>query len=270
MISYANAKINLGLNITGKRPDGYHNLETVFFPYPLYDILEIQEKQSGLSSLEITGLDLPVTPDNLCLRAYNLLKARFAIPEVHIHLHKQIPFGAGLGGGSSDAACLLKMLVEKFQLPISELELEAMAASLGADCPLFIRNSICYADGIGTNLSPYSLDLSAYSIVLVKPDLHISTAEAYSRVEPRQPERNLQELLRLPVQEWKFHVKNDFEDSVFELYPAIRELKLALYALGAVYVSMSGSGSTVFAIFDEERKLEELSPMGRIYYPITL
>lgn len=270
MISYANAKINIGLDITEKRSDGYHNLETVFFPFPLYDILEIQEKEAGETSLEITGLDLAVDADNLCLRAYHLLKARYAIPALHIHLHKQIPFGAGLGGGSSDAACLLKMLREKYALPLSLAELATMAASLGADCPFFIRNQVSYADGIGTNLTGYPLDLDDYYLVLVKPDIHITTAEAYSQVEPRRPERNIQELLRLPVQEWKFHVKNDFEESVFAVYPAIRELKLALYALGAVYVSMSGSGSTVFAIFDEACNIDSLSALGKVYYPVTL
>lgn len=268
MISYAHAKINIGLDIIEKRKDGYHNLETVFYPFPLYDIIEISEKESGETTLEITGLDLAVDADNLCLKAFRLLQSRFDIPNQHIHLHKQIPFGAGLGGGSSDASTLLKMLHKRYSLEITQFELESLAASLGADCPFFMRNAPAYAEGIGTELEDIAVDLSAYYMVLVKPPVSIPTAEAYRHVQPRKPERNLRQLLRLPVQEWKFHVKNDFEESVFAQYPSVRELKLALYALGAVYVSMSGSGSAVFAIFDDVQNIDELAPLGTIYYPV--
>jgi len=270
MISYANAKINIGLAITGKRPDGYHNLETIFYPFPLYDILEITEKGEGDTHLTITGLDLLVEPDNLCLRAYRLLQERFDLPAIHIHLHKQIPFGAGLGGGSSDAATLINMLNSKYELNLSVDEREAMAATLGADCPFFIENKVAYAEGIGTELSPFDLDLSSYYMVLVKPDAHVSTAEAYRHVQAKAPAADLRELVRLPVDEWEGRVKNDFEDSVFRQFPIVEELKNALYAAGATYVSMSGSGSSVFALFSEQRNVDELSTFGTIYYPVTL
>jgi len=270
MISYANAKVNIGLNIISKREDGYHNLETIFYPFSWYDILEITDAQEEVTSLEISGMDLRVEPDNLCLRAYRLLKEEFDIDPVHIHLHKQIPFGAGLGGGSSDAAVVLKMLNEKFGLSLSTSELEQRAACLGADCPFFIRNEPMYAEGIGTILSPISLALDAYKLVVVKPDVSISTQEAYRGVFPQVPEHSLLELIKLPVQEWKYYVQNDFETGIFEQYPLIHKLKLALYKEGAIYASMSGSGSAVFGIFDKDAKVTGLEDFGQVYYPVEL
>lgn len=271
MVSFANAKINIGLNIVGKRADGYHLLESVFYPFPLYDIIEITSAESlANTTLAITGLDLPVEDNNLCLKAYHLLSERSNLPPVHIHLHKQIPFGAGLGGGSSDGAFVLKMLRDKFNLDLSTPELEQEAAKLGADCPFFIRNEPLYAAGIGTELSPISLDLSDKFLVLVKPAVHVSTAEAYQHVVPQPTTEDLREVLRLPVQDWKFYVKNDFEDGVFEKYPVIREIKLALYAEGALYASMSGSGSAVYGIFPKPVDLTALKVLGRVYYPSSL
>lgn len=266
MVSFANAKINIGLNIVGKRPDGYHLLESVFYPFPLYDIVEITRIEAALeTTLSITGLHLPVEDNNLCLKAYHLLSERFSLPPVHIHLHKQIPFGAGLGGGSSDAAVVLKMLNEKFNIGLSILQLEQEAAKLGADCPFFIRNEPLYVEGIGADLSPISLDLSDRFVVIVKPDAHISTAEAYQHVVPHPAKEDLREVLRLPVQDWKFYVRNDFEDRVFERYSIIRETKLALYASGAVYASMSGSGSAVYGIFTKRVNVAGLQKFGQVF-----
>ncbi|WP_437918630.1 4-(cytidine 5'-diphospho)-2-C-methyl-D-erythritol kinase [Sphingobacterium sp. LRF_L2] len=270
MISYANAKINVGLNIIGKRPDGYHDLQTVFYPFPLYDIIEMHEKKEGDTSLMITGMRLPLDDNNLCLRAYRLLKQEFDLPAVGLHLHKRIPFGAGLGGGSSDAAAVLKMLNERFTLGLTFSKLEAYAGKLGADCPFFIQNTPVYGEGIGTTFSAIDLDLSSKYLVLIKPAIHVSTAEAYSGVIPCSAEEDLMELLRLPVQEWKFHVKNDFEDSLFEKYPVIRDAKIALYEAGALYASMSGSGSAVYGIFAREVDLSALKTFGDVYYPIRL
>ncbi|NQD69298.1 4-(cytidine 5'-diphospho)-2-C-methyl-D-erythritol kinase [Sphingobacterium shayense] len=269
MISFANAKINLGLNITAKRPDGYHELQTVFYPFGLYDIIEINTIETR-TTLTITGIDLQVDESNLCLKAYRLLATSYALPEVAIHLHKQIPFGAGLGGGSSDAAVVLKMLNDKFQLNLAGNQLVDFAAMLGADCPFFIRNSATYATGTGTTLHHIDLDLSDKFIVLIKPDIHISTQQAYAGISPVVPEQELDELITLPIQDWKFYIKNDFEDRLFELYPIIRDIKLALYENGALYASMSGSGSSVYGIFDQKVDLSKLGALGTIYYPVSL
>lgn len=271
MISYANAKINIGLNIIGKRADGYHLLESVFYPFPLYDIIEITVAQSTSgTTLEITGLDLPVEDNNLCLNAYNLLAERFDLPPVHIHLHKQIPFGAGLGGGSSDGAFVLKMINRKFDLGLSTTALEQEAAKLGADCAFFIQNTPRYVEGIGADFSPVTVDLSDKFIVVVKPAAHVSTADAYQQITPAASTEHLKDILRLPVQDWKFYVKNDFEEGIFEKYPIIRDVKLALYAKGALYASMSGSGSGVYGIFSESVDLAALNDLGKVYYPVEL
>ena len=269
MISFANAKINIGLNIIAKRPDGYHDLQTIFYPFALYDIIEINAVETP-TTLTITGIDLQADESNLCLKAYRLLSANYELPEVAIHLHKQIPFGAGLGGGSSDAAVVLKMLNEKFQLNLIDAQLENFAAALGADCPFFIRNTAMYGTGTGTELYNIDLDLSDKFIVLIKPDIHISTREAYAGISPAPPEQELRDLIKLPIQDWKFYIKNDFESGLFELYPIIREIKLALYEHGALYASMSGSGSSVYGIFDQKVDLSKLAILGKVYYPVSL
>jgi 4-diphosphocytidyl-2-C-methyl-D-erythritol kinase len=267
MIAYANAKVNIGLHIIDKRADGYHLLESIFYPYPIYDIIELYPKASGKTSLEISGIDLVPDANNLCLRAYHLLSERYSLPPVHIHLHKQIPFGAGLGGGSSDAATVLNMLNAEFAIGLSDRELCIEAARLGADCPFFIVNKPMYATGIGTELTSVDLDLSGKYMVLIKPKVHVSTAEAYRGVSPRPAEFNLPDSVKLPLQDWKFYIKNDFEDSIFLQYPEIQEVKLFLYEHGAVYASMSGSGSTVYGIFDEEVLLDVPEQLGTVYYP---
>jgi len=263
MVAYANGKINIGLHITGKRADGYHDIETVFYPFGYCDIVEITEKTSGQTSLEISGMALPADADNLCLRAYRLLRQRHDLPPVHIHLHKQLPFGAGLGGGSSDAATVLKMLGERHALGLSTAELEELAAKLGADCPFFIRNVPAYATGIGTELCPVDLDLTGYRLLLVKPDIHVSTAEAYRGVRPKPAETDLRAAVKRPLGEWKHCIRNDFEEVVFARHPAIAELKEAMYAAGAMYAAMSGSGSAVFGIFGEKAEVPDFTGFGK-------
>lgn len=249
MICFPNAKINLGLNVVGKRPDGYHNIETVFFPIPVKDALEIvrAEKQSFTQ----TGIPVDAPAEkNLVIKALNLLKTKYDIPPLEIHLLKAIPFGAGLGGGSADAAFMLKLVNDFCQLGILPDELEKMAASIGADCPFFIRNTPVYATGTGNIFESVELSLKDYHLCLVKPDIAVSTPEAYSQVTPAAPAVSLKEIITRPVGEWKEQMVNDFEKSVFSKHPVIGRIKEALYQAGAVYASMSGSGSSVFGLFE--------------------
>ena len=255
MITFPNAKINLGLNIVEKRPDGYHNLETVFYPIPVEDALEVnilnespQKFRLHQAGLEIAG----EAENNLVVKAYKLLDERFNLPPVDIHLFKHIPSGAGLGGGSSDAAYMLKLLNEKFNLKLSDKNLEEYAARLGADCAFFIRNAPTYAEGIGNIFSPISLSLKGYQIVLVKPDIFVSTRDAFAQIKPHRQEIPLKEVIKQPIEEWKERMVNDFEESVFPQFPAIREIKEKLYEAGAIYAAMTGSGSSVFGLFRPE------------------
>ena len=252
MITFPNAKINLGLDVVEKRPDGYHNLETVFYPIPLHDILEItrSEKETSFTmyNAKFEGSD----NDNLVVKAYRLLADEYKMPNVCISLYKNIPTGAGMGGGSADAAFALKMLNEIAGLNLDDEKLEEYAARLGADCAFFIKNRPAYATGIGNILTPIECDLSGYYMVVIKPEIHISTKEAYALVNPQHPEHALEGIIRKPVEEWKDLMKNDFEKSVFAKYPDLKELKEKLYELGALYASMSGSGSAFFGIFKEE------------------
>ena len=256
MIIYPNAKINLGLNVVEKRKDGYHNLETVFYPIPLQDALEIKTLETGRVpecgyELKVTGTILDGTPDdNLIVKAYKLLKADFDLPPVSMYLYKHIPTGAGLGGGSSDAAFVIKCLNEKFSLGLTDEAMESYAVRLGADCAFFIKDKPVFATGIGNEFHAIDLSLAGKTMVLVKPDVFVSTRDAYSNVVPQHPKASLQELLKRPIEEWKDTVVNDFEQSVFPKYPEIAAIKDKLYDLGAVYASMSGSGSSVYGIFN--------------------
>ncbi|MDL2224120.1 4-(cytidine 5'-diphospho)-2-C-methyl-D-erythritol kinase [Bacteroidales bacterium OttesenSCG-928-M06] len=257
MIVFPNAKINLGLNVISKRPDGYHNIETVFYPVPLYDALEVVPLQGNEGSFSQTGIKIEGDPKkNLVIKALDLLKQEYIIPEIDIFLLKKIPFGAGLGGGSADAACMLKLVNEWARLNLSENKLEEYAARLGADCAFFIRNIPVFAEGIGNIFSPVSLSLSGYYLVLVKPDIHVSTQEAYADMLPEIPVKSIKEILRQPIETWKNQLKNDFETTVFKKYPEIKEVKRCLYEQGALYASMSGSGSSVFGIFEKKINLE--------------
>ena len=266
MISFPNAKINLGLNVVGKRPDGYHNLETIFYPIQLKDVLEI--KKSAEFDFQCSGLKIDGdAQNNLVVKAFRLLQRDFNLSPVKIHLHKVIPFGAGLGGGSSDAAFMLKMLNELFELNLSIQKLEKYAASLGADCPFFIQNKTVYAQGIGDQFSAVDLDLNGYSVAIVKPPFSVSTAQAYGNIIPKPSSISLKILNSIPVKDWKDSVLNDFEEPVFKIYPAIAEIKESLYKSGAIYSSMSGSGSAVLGLFRHlPTNLESLFPASYFIY----
>lgn len=255
MISFPNCKINLGLHILHKREDGFHDLETVFYPVGLKDALEIIQQSDNKEEVIFTqsGLLIDTKPaDNLCSRAWQLLKKDFPdLPAIRLHLHKQIPMGAGLGGGSADAAFTLSLLNDKFRLGLGDEQLLAYAASLGSDAPFFVLNKPCYATGRGEILKPVSVDLSAYTIVLVNPGIHINTGWAFSQLTPAVPPVSLATIIGQPISLWQQSMRNDFEMPVFEKYPAIAAIKERLYNEGAVYASMSGSGSTVFGIFEK-------------------
>lgn len=248
MIVFPNAKINIGLNVVEKRPDGFHNIESIFYPVmELFDVLEviISDKLKFTSS----GISIPGNnQDNLCLKAYHLIKADFDIAPVHIHLHKVIPIGAGLGGGSSDAAFTLKVLNQLFELNLTDEQLINYARKLGSDCAFFIKNQPVYAFGKGDEFEPITLELSKFNIKIEYPNIHVGTAEAYAGVKPNKSEINIKETIQLPISEWKNKLKNDFEDSIFPNHPQIKALKEKFYSEGALYASMTGSGSAVFGL----------------------
>lgn len=261
MITFPNAKINLGLNITEKRPDGYHNLETIFYPIPLEDALEACPRKEGPGSYSLSQSGLSIEGDaenNLVVKAYKLLDETYHLPPVDIYLHKHIPSGAGLGGGSADAAFMLKLLNRMYRLNLTDDQLEAYAARLGADCAFFVRNQPTYAEGIGNIFSPVELSLAGWQLLLVKPNIFVSTRDAFARIRPRHPERNLRNLINQPVESWKDSIINDFEESVFPQFPAIGDIKTELYHLGAVYASMSGSGSSVYGLFAPDAVLPDV------------
>lgn len=253
MITFPNAKINLGLNIVEKRPDGYHNLETIFYPINLQDALEVTRRENNDKeyTLHISGSPLEGEPeDNLVVKAYKLLKKDYpGLLPVDIHMYKHIPAGAGLGGGSSDAACMIKLLNDKFSLGLSTERMEEYAVKLGADCAFFIRNKPVFATGIGNLFEPVELSLKGYHIILIKPDIFVSTRDAFAEIKPVRPAVSLKEIVKQPMETWKNSMKNDFEDSVFKKFPEIAVIKDELYDLGAVYAAMSGSGSSVYGIF---------------------
>jgi len=265
MIIFPNAKINIGLNVINRRADGYHNLETIFYPIKINDALEIVE--SDKLSFESSGLEIPGrVEDNLCIKGYHLLKKDFDLPPVKIHLHKHIPIGAGLGGGSADAAFFIRLLNQNFNLGLSDDRMTDYARQLGADCAFFIQNKPVFAFDKGDEFEPIKLDLSNYKIVLVMPPVHVSTAEAYSGVKPAPVKQSLMELIYRPVAEWKNYIKNDFEISVFKNHPEIRGVKAALYEAGAIYAAMSGSGASVFGIFEKMPDLGELEKDNEVFY----
>jgi 4-diphosphocytidyl-2-C-methyl-D-erythritol kinase len=249
MIGFPHAKINLGLSIISKRPDGFHELETIFYPIPLRDILEFIP--APVTSLISSGLPYEgAAADNLVIRAYELIKERYPrIPPLEIHLYKSIPSGAGLGGGSADAACMLGLLNDYFELNIPENELASYALSLGSDCPFFLQPVPCFARGRGEILEPVHVDLSGYSILLVHPEIHISTARAFSMVKPDGQKPSIKDIVAQPVVRWRDHLINDFEIPVFAEYPGLKKIKDQLYDAGAVYASLTGSGSGLYGIF---------------------
>lgn len=267
MIMFPNAKINIGLNVLKKRVDGYHDLETIFYPIGLTDALEVVESETlqfTSSGFKIPGNSM----DNLCIKAYHLLSKDFKLPQVHIHLHKHIPIGAGLGGGSSDASFFIKLMNDKFDLGIELSRMEEYASQLGSDCPFFIQNRPVIAHGRGDQMQAIDLDLKNYFVVLIMPPIQVSTAEAYAGVIPSAVSNSLLDLIKLPVDDWKSAIKNDFERSVFNQYPVIAEIKSKLYDAGALYASMSGSGSSVFGIFRKKNQLNELEKDNQVFYGV--
>lgn len=273
MIVFPNCKINLGLHILNKREDGYHNLETVFYPVQLRDALEVVKRDDGRQttddthnspltthiSFSSTGLTIAGDEaNNLCIKAYQLLKKDFpSLPPVQMHLHKAIPMGAGLGGGSADGAFALKLLNDKFQLGLSTQQLIDYALQLGSDCPFFIVNKPCYATGRGEKLETVELDLSAYHFAIVNPGIHVNTSWAFSQLNINGSARpDLKAIIQQPIETWKDQLINDFEEAVSKAHPEIATIKQGLYDAGAVYASMTGSGSTVFGIFEKEPELK--------------
>ena len=257
MTVYPNCKINLGLNIVERRPDGYHNIETVFYPIPLRDELSIVPANEDC--FEADGIPIAGNPaDNLVVKVVRMLReGGFDIPPLHIQLWKHIPSGAGLGGGSSDASHTMQLLDTMFSLGLSTGRMKSMVGKLGADCPFFIDNTPAFAEGIGDIISPIDLNLAGWQLTLVKPNDFVSTKEAYSLVEPAQAKTTVSQIVKLPVEEWKEVLVNDFEGSVFPRHPAIRDIKERLYEKGATYASMSGSGSSVFSLSRAHISIDE-------------
>jgi 4-diphosphocytidyl-2-C-methyl-D-erythritol kinase len=267
MLAFANAKINIGLNITAKRADGYHDIETVFYPIKINDVVEITD--SDVLHCVVKGIQFyGEMEQNLCYKAFQLLQQKFDFENQQITLLKNIPVGAGLGGGSSDAAHVIKLLNDKFKLGLSFAKMEDYARTLGADCAFFIQNKPVFARGKGDEFENINLDLSAYHITLITPPISISTAEAYAQVLPKTVNTPLPDLLKLPVAEWKAVVHNDFEDSINIKYPAIKRLIADLYQAGALYAALSGSGSSVYGIFNEDIRLPELEGHNQVYYNV--
>lgn len=253
MLLLPDCKINIGLNVVARRPDGYHDLETVFYPLPLRDNLEIKVRKDAAEPYTLQLGGVPVEGDasnNLVVKVYSLLKTEFDLPPVDIFLYKNIPMGAGLGGGSSDAAYMMKGLNELFDLGLSVKDMQRRVATLGADCAFFVADRPAYATGIGDVLTPISLSLKGKYIVLVKPDVFISTKEAYAHVVPKKTDFPLIEAINQPMETWRHTIVNDFEASVFPHHPQLPAIKQTLYDMGAVYAAMSGSGSTLFGLFD--------------------
>jgi 4-diphosphocytidyl-2-C-methyl-D-erythritol kinase len=256
MIVFPNAKINLGLHVVEKRSDGFHNIETIFCPVPCCDALEcIRNNEPSDNKIVFSQSGLPVAgeqKDNLCIKAFELLDKKFSLPPVKMHLHKIIPMGAGLGGGSSDAAFTLKLLNNLFDLNLDKAQLKKYAAQLGSDCSFFIENIPSIAKGRGDELESQNVSLKGNFFLIVKPAIHVETAAAYKMIKPKTPIKSLKQIIQLPITDWKELLKNDFEESVFNEYSEIKEIKDKMYQQRAIYSSMSGSGSAVYGIFSEK------------------
>jgi 4-diphosphocytidyl-2-C-methyl-D-erythritol kinase len=256
MLCFPNAKINIGLHVIGRRSDGYHNIETVFWPIGLSDILEfvpLPGVPSGSAALTLTGIPVEgLVEDNLCMKAYHLLSKDFELPAVDIHLHKIIPSQAGLGGGSSDAAFMLKCLNVQFELYLDEDRLCDYASQLGSDCAFFIRNKPLFGYERGNRFREIPVFREPMEFVVVNPGLLIKTSGAYSAIHPGKPDQELEALIRLPIGQWRNLISNDFEKYAIGLYPVIGEIRDKLYQLGAAYAAMSGSGSSVYGIFKDK------------------
>lgn len=277
MLTRPIAKINLGLNVVEKRPDGYHNLETVFYPVQIEDALEVYPMDPEFPSeydcdLKVTNITIDGDEQrNLVVRAYNLLKADFpTLPRIHAHLYKGIPTQAGMGGGSSDCGFMITLLNDMFKLGLTQQQMIDYAARLGADCAFFIFNRPCYAEGIGEKMQPIDLDLKGWYLSLVRPDIPVSTREAFALIKPHHPEVNCREVVKQPVESWRDALVNDFEGSVFAVHPELGAVKDRLYDLGATYAAMSGSGSTLFALSRQPLNLDEFNSEGTFRKTILL
>ncbi len=261
MIVFPRCKINLGLSITAKRADGYHELKTVFYPVALEDILEIISTNDALNEIQFSNSGLAVPGDqtqNLCVKAYHLLKKDFpTLPAVKMHLHKNIPMGAGLGGGSSDGTAVIKLLNQQFNLGLNNHQLVDYASTLGSDCAFFVYENACHATGRGEILQTSNCDLSNYQIVLIHPGIHISTAWAFSQLTPQNKSKSIAEIVAGPITNWKAELINDFEAPIISANPTIGEIKQMLYQQGAIYASMTGSGSSIFGLFPKHQLLNK-------------
>ncbi|MES2515530.1 MAG: 4-(cytidine 5'-diphospho)-2-C-methyl-D-erythritol kinase [Bacteroidota bacterium] len=263
MICFPNAKINLGLHVTEKRNDGFHNIETIFYPVGWNDALEVIENklQAKEFNLHLSGLAISGnTEDNLLYKAYTIIKQTKTLPAIDVYLHKTLPMGAGLGGGSADAAFFINLLNEQFALNFTDEERINIAKQLGSDCAFFIKNTPVFASQKGDVFSDITLDLSHLYIALIYPNLHSNTKEAYSLVKPQLPAQSLLEVIKQPISTWKTDLINDFEKSIFSLYPIVEKTKHDLYECGAVYACMSGSGSAVFGLFESEPPIKTEFP----------
>jgi 4-diphosphocytidyl-2-C-methyl-D-erythritol kinase len=260
VIIFPNCKINLGLNIIRKRKDGFHDIETVFYPLSIHDAIEVIEASENTSPIHFTSsgkLIHDAHEKNICVRAYHLLKKDFPdLPPVKMHLLKNIPLGAGLGGGSSDGAFTLKLLNQKFNLKLTTEKLIGYALQLGSDCPFFIINKPCFATGRGEIMEEIKINLRKYKFIIVYPCIHCSTVKAFSNIAPVFSEKSIKQIIQQPVQTWKDELKNDFENSVFAQHPEVKKIKDELYKKGALYASMTGSGSSVYGIFKSETSIQ--------------
>ena len=259
MLVFPNCKINIGLKVLDKREDGYHNIESLFLPVAIKDALEIIESkdQKDLVTFTSTGLAIDGKIDNnLCIKAYHLIEKDFpALPSIKMHLHKNIPMGAGLGGGSSDAASTLILLNNQFKLNLSQAQLMAYALILGSDCPFFINDQPAFATGRGEILEPFSINLSSYKIVLVYPSIHINTKDAFEGLKLQKEnflQPSIKQIISQPVTDWQHQLKNDFEPPVFSKHPVLKQIKNSFYKNGATYASMSGTGSTMYGLFKKD------------------
>ena len=251
MVTFPNCKINLGLNILQKRKDGYHDIETVFYPLPIHDILEVISSHGNKTQFNNTGINTGAYENNLCLKAYHLLKTDFPrLPEINMHLHKVIPMGAGLGGGSADAVFTLLLLNKKYHLNIARQQLFVYALQLGSDCPFFLINEPCHASGRGEIVEPLQFSLSKYKLLIVNPGIHINTKSLFGEIIPAIPSKKIKEIIHQPVETWSSELVNDFEKIAFSKHPQLKKIKENMYMNGAVYAAMTGTGSTVFGIFN--------------------
>lgn len=264
MITFPSAKINIGLNIISKRSDGYHNLETIFYPIQIKDALEVIEASE--MSFETSGIEIPGDAgNNLCLKAYELLRKDFDVPNINIHLHKHIPIGAGLGGGSADAAFFIKLIDSKFNLGLSVAQMQDYCRLLGVDCAFFIENKPVFAFDKGDVFEPITLDLSAYYLALVMPPVHVSTADAYNGVKPNNAQQSLKELIKLPIEQWQGKITNGFEEHILKKNTQIQKVKDSLLEAGALFALMSGSGASVYGIFKEPVDLSYLEKNNLVF-----